>query len=301
MKQLLYSLIYNRHINFLIRNILKPFKKLLPVFMKIPPSGIIRIRPGNTEIRIATNQTNYVTHLVFWKGYRQFEYTDIFCDLVRKISCFYDIGANIGYYSLIAAAINPEIKVVSFEAAEGPLCYLSKNIEINSLHNINPEPIAISGKTGEVEFIHFINPKYKNLLYNLGGEGHVAEKNTPPDIIRKKVMSVTLDKYVKDSGEKNIDLIKIDTEGTEDIILKHSQSVLKDMKPIIICETLFNRIEHSIEEVALSHAYMFFNHHPRGLKKVETIKRTCDDGVRNCFLVHPSKVHLISDYIYGDI
>ncbi|MBN1388614.1 MAG: FkbM family methyltransferase [Bacteroidales bacterium] len=297
MRQLFYSLVYNRHLNYMIRNILKPLKRLLPASIQIPPSGMIRLRAGKKSIKIATNQTNYVTHLVFWKGFKQFEYTDIFCDLVKKIRCFYDIGANIGYYSLLAAAINPGIKVISFEAAEGPLYYLRKNIEINKLNNIYPEPLAISDSDGEVEFIQHISSKYRHLDYNLGGEGHVGKENASHDTIRKKVRSITLDKYVRTSGEKNIDLIKIDTEGTEDLILKYSECVIKEWKPIIICETLFNRIEPGIEEIASSYDYLFFNHYHDGLRNVDTIKRTYDDGVRNCFLVHPSKVDLITDYL----
>ena len=301
MIQLLYYIVYNRHINFLIRNILLLFHRLLPRSIKIPPAGIVRIRVENNIIKLATNQTNYVTHLVFWRGYRNFEYTEIFCDLIKKISCFYDIGANIGYYSLLAASINPDIKVISFEAAEGPMYYLRRNIVINKLNNIHPEPLAIAGEIGEVEFIHYKNPKYRNLRYNLGGEGHVAGTVTGEYVFKEKVRSITLDKYVEVSGEKNIDLIKLDTEGTEDIILKCSKEVLENIKPVIICETLFNRIEPAIETIASSYGYLFYNHYPGGLKKVETIKRTYDDGVRNCFLVHPSKLYLISDYLSRDI
>lgn len=47
----------------------------------------------------------------------QFEYTDIFVRLIRKVEGFYDIGANIGYYSLLAASENAQITIVGFEPA----------------------------------------------------------------------------------------------------------------------------------------------------------------------------------------
>jgi hypothetical protein len=50
--------------------------------------------------------------LLFWNGHRNFEYTDIFIKLIKKVHVFYDIGANIGYYPLLAKKENPEIKAL---------------------------------------------------------------------------------------------------------------------------------------------------------------------------------------------
>ena len=213
MKQLLYSFIYNKYLNYFIRNTIKPFKKLLPESLKIPPSGTIRIQPEKIKVKLATNQTNYVTKLIFWEGYERFEYTTIFCDLIKNISVFYDIGANIGYYSVIAASLNPKLKITSFEAAEGPLFYFRKNVEINKLSNITLVPLAVSDAIGEVEFVHYTNPKYPHLKHNLGGKGHISTEESHLNTIREKVKSITLDDYVKSSGDREIDLIKIDTEG----------------------------------------------------------------------------------------
>jgi len=297
MKQLFYLLIYNRHINYLIRNAIKPFRNMLPESVQLPPSGITRIKTENGNIKIATNQTNYVTHLLFWNGYRSFEYTDIFCDLIKKISCFYDIGANIGYYSLLAARLNPKIKIVAFEAADGPLFYLRKNIELNNMNRIVAEPIAISGSGGDLEFQQAQNSKYRFLRHNLGGEGHIAEGKAAHDFTSRRVRSMTLDQYVNSLGDQKPGLLKIDTEGTENFVLKGAHDTIMQSKPIIICETLFNKIEPEIENIARSHEYLFFNHHPGGLRRVKTIIRKHDDGVRNCFMVHPTKLSLLENYI----
>ncbi len=103
--------------------------------IKLPPSGVLKIKNSQGQsIKISTNQTNYLTHLIFWEGgYQSFEYTGIFIKLIRKVRTFYDIGANIGYYSLIGAMENKELKVVGFEPAAGPLFYFRENIRINSI------------------------------------------------------------------------------------------------------------------------------------------------------------------------
>ena len=89
----------------------------------------------------------------------------------------------------------------------------------------------------------------------------------------------------------------MDTEGTENLILESSGFVLKEMKPIIICETLFNTIEPELERIMSSYGYEFYDHMPAGLQKPETIVRKEDDGISNCFFVHPDKYHLIEEFV----
>ncbi len=89
----------------------------------------------------------------------------------------------------------------------------------------------------------------------------------------------------------------MDTEGTEYLILEKSDEVLSDMKPIIICETLFNKIEAELETILSKYDYEFYNHTEDGLIKVDSIVREKDNGVRNCFFVHPSKLFLVEEFI----
>ena len=69
------------------------------------------------------------------------------------------------------------------------------------------------------------------------------------------------------------------------------------MKPIVICETLYSKIENKLEEIMKPLGYNFYNHTPHGLLKVDSINRKDDNGVRNCFFVHPSKLSLIEEFV----
>ena len=89
----------------------------------------------------------------------------------------------------------------------------------------------------------------------------------------------------------------MDTVGTEHLILSKAGNTLATMKPIVICETLYNEIEVELEIIMKSYGYEFYNHKPAGLIKTNSIIREVDDGVRNCFFVHPSKLHLVQEYI----
>jgi FkbM family methyltransferase len=275
----------------------------LPWKIKIPPSGVMKIKgTSGMVLKIKTNQTNYLTYLIFWQGgYHRFEYTDIFIKLIKKVSTFYDIGANIGYYSLLAAMENEKIRVVGFEPATGPLFYFKENVRINSFNNITVESIALSHKEGEIEFYEIKNNKYKYLEHNLGGESNTGSKTTGRNFVLNRVKTSTLDNYVNIHGERNIDIIKMDTEGTENLILENSGYVLKAMKPIIICETLFNTIEPELERIMRSYGYEFYGYIPAGLQKQQTIVRKEDDGISNCFFVHPDKYHLIEEFVVKPI
>jgi FkbM family methyltransferase len=298
MKQAFYKTIYTPKINFVLRTVNKTVSKILPGVVKLPPSGTICLKTERGTLKIKTNQTNYLTHLVFWEGYKNFEYTELFLDLITKINTFYDIGANIGYYSLLAAKLNPAIRIFSFEPAIGPLFYFRENVKINNLQNIQIEAIALSHLVeGQIEFYEIHNKKYAYLLYNLAGEGNAGSQTTGRNFVINNVPTTTLDHFALSNSAHPVDLIKMDTEGTEHLILKNASEVLSKMKPIVICETLFNTIEADLEIIMSAHGYHFYNHTPSGLQKVETITRKVDDGVRNCFFVHPDRYHLLDKYV----
>ena len=126
MKQLIYRFIYAPPVNKFLRAINKIFSPLLPASIRLAPSGMIHIRHEGKTLKLFTNQSNYLTYLVFWEGYLQWEYTAIFMSLVKKVNNFFDVGANIGYYSLLAALNNPDLKIISFEPARGPIYYFKK-------------------------------------------------------------------------------------------------------------------------------------------------------------------------------
>jgi FkbM family methyltransferase len=292
--QFLYRIVYHPLFNPILLGINKLLVSISE--FRLPPSGIIYIRiKDGLGFKMATNQTSYVTKLLYWKGSDSFEYTPIFKELISQCDSFIDIGANTGYYSLLAAAVSPECKIYSFEPAQGPLHYLLKNVSLNDFDKkISVQPIALSSQSGEIMFYEVKNKKYTYLPHNLGGVGSLKEDASK---LAYSVKTETLDQFISKTSISHIDLIKIDTEGTENSILKGAEESIKKFCPIIICETLFNKIEDKLEVIMKSHGYLFFNHENGHLRKVESLIRSKDDGVRDCFFVHPSKLHLIANFI----
>jgi FkbM family methyltransferase len=295
MKDIFYQIIYHPLVNQALRFLNKKFDFIIP--FQLPVSGEIKVElSGGETFRMATNQTSYVTRLLYYEGAVAFEYTPVFEKLVKKCNTFIDIGANTGYYSLIAAQVS-HANVLSFEPSSGPRHYLEKNVRINNLqHRVEITPFALSHETGELDFYAVKNVKYKNLIHNLGGVGSLQQIKKSNEVV--KVQTTTLDEYMKSyKNDIGITLIKIDTEGTENSILEGCRTFIQQHKPVVICETLFNKIEGEIEKVMRSHDYLFFNFKDAKLHPTETLIRSVDNGVRDCFMVHPSRLHLIDEFI----
>lgn len=295
---LIYGIIYHPIINKLIRNINYVLAPMLPSKIKIYPSGKIKIHFNEVgNIYFKTNQTSFLTRELFWKGPEKFEFTTIFSKLIKKVDVFFDVGTNIGYYSILGGKFNPDLKVIAFEPSEGAMIYACENIKINNLEStIKVEPIALSNTTERLDFYNVTNPKFPT-IYNLSGEHNLSASKDKIKYSKTKADGIMLDQYFNENDLKGVDLIKIDTEGSEYLILEGAQKVLDTYRPIVICETLFNVIEDQLEAIFIDRDYAFYNHTGTGLEKVSSIQRETDNGVRNCFFVPKEKITLIEEFI----
>lgn len=294
MKESLYAFIYHPVINAPLRFLNKCLRKILP--FELPVAGTMEVKmKSGISFLMATNQTSYVTKVLYYRGADAFEYSPIFEKLVTSCDTFIDVGANTGYYSLLAAKVS-RAKVFAFEPSAGPLHYLQKNVELNGLQNkIRVLPEALGSENGVLRFYAVKNAKYKSLRYNLGGVGSLQQIKKESEVVNVQV--VTLDEFSRNLTDPGLVLMKIDTEGTEHTILQGAGQFISQHKPVIICETLFNKIERHIEVEMKKHDYLFFNFKEGRLHPTETIIRKTDDGVRDCFMVHPSRVNLIQPFI----
>jgi FkbM family methyltransferase len=298
-KQIFDSVVYSSPlVNRVVRNLNKSLSGVTS--FKVRPYGVMDVKLNSgVHFKMDTNETSSVTKLLFWNGADRYEYTPIFEKLIKQCSSFIDVGSNTGYYSLLAGSCNKAIPVYALEPASAPLYFLKRNIQINNLdERVTAHSVALSDKTGQIEFFELDNPEQYHTKYNLAGTGSLISEG----LVNKKysshvVPAVTMDDFVIQQKIKSVDLIKLDTEGTENRILTSAHQTLTNHKPIIICETLFNTIEKELEAIMVKYGYEFYNHKGGKLYKVETLKRDVDNGVRDCFFVHSEKVQLIQEFV----
>lgn len=132
-----------------------------------------------------------------------------------------DIGANIGYYTLLAASrLGSQGKVIAFEPGVDNCALIQMSLRANNFQNTVLHSLAIADVDGVVGF----NMDDSN--------GRISRDN--PAVNRYQVQAVTLDLFLQD--EPRIDLIKIDIEGAEGRALVGMRRLLQRHHPIIFTE-----------------------------------------------------------------
>jgi len=140
-----------------------------------------------------------------------------------------DIGANIGYYSLIAAKLVGKNGIVyAFEPEPRNYELLCKNIRVNGFSNVIPIKKAVSYKSGMSKLYYekerIVNPSFskENVLaasgHNILEKGGFIEEET-----------ISLDEFFrKVVGNSKVDVIKVDTEGAEGLMVDGSERILRN-------------------------------------------------------------------------
>jgi FkbM family methyltransferase len=145
--------------------------------------------------------------------------TEIFLAVIEPGDTFVDAGANVGFYSLLAAtALKGDGHVVSFEPDRRNYPILRSNAKINHLDTlIQVEPKALSDRECELAFWSAPNNSWGGSLVEL------------PDTQSRKyiVSATTLDQYVASAKLDHVDIIKLDIEGAEPLALHGMPSALR--------------------------------------------------------------------------
>jgi len=147
--------------------------------------------------------SNFGWHVSSPDGYEP-EWTKEIRRLTKGVSTFIDVGANEGYYSIIAALNGA--RVLAVEPQQRLLRVIQTNIKLNGLTSVEVVNCAVSNKNGFAE-IHLSSS------VNTGSSGFV--RSTVYELPKAKVKVVTLESLLKDAGFASVDVMKVDIEGYE--------------------------------------------------------------------------------------
>jgi FkbM family methyltransferase len=165
---------------------------------------------------LASNYDAVSSKLLFGGGYEKYE-TILFQELVTEGMNVIDIGANIGYYTLLAAKLVGERgRVIAFEPEPQNYALLLRNIEVNGYKNVTAVRKAAFSKTGKVN-LHLSKYSGSHNLYN-------PYTNSPGTVV---VDTVSLDEFFE-GKEHPIDIIKIDAEGAEMTVALGMNKIVKN-------------------------------------------------------------------------
>jgi len=168
-----------------------------------------------------------------WTRYRGYIYgnwepvaTQAIVSNAKRGMCVFDIGAHLGYYSLLLAkCVGPVGRVVSFEASPGNFCTLQKNVLINKLENIELINLAVFSKSGTIGIS--VSPTDAS-----SGDWSIS-RQTDGDSIQ--VQTISLDQFCQ-AKSVSPDFLKIDVEGAEFDVLMGGRETIGDCRPTMLIE-----------------------------------------------------------------
>lgn len=139
----------------------------------------------------------------------------MFIKEVNQSDVVYDIGAHVGFYTLLSSKLVGERgRVISFEPFPANLSYLERHVSLNSLKNVQIVGKAVSNRSGKMLFA--IGPT--------SSMGHLSDQESEKTI---EVDTVELDKFIHDESLPIPNLIKVDIEGAEFEFCMGAQQLLK--------------------------------------------------------------------------
>ncbi len=255
-------------------------RKFLPRALGLVPPALRRKIIGRSDqpSRVATILHNLVNYTVAdtsdafpchgplqgfkmstdWKRYRGYIYgnwepvaTEAILKYVQPGMCVFDVGAHLGYYSLLLAkSVGSGGRVVSFEPAEGNFCTLKRNILINSLNNISLVNLALFSKSGTIRM-------FVSSADTASGDWSISRDSNKDGI---EVQTISLDQFCE-TNHVLPDFLKIDVEGAEYDVLLGGRETIGRSQPTMLIElhhfdgdlaanpvpTLLNKWNYSIQ------------------------------------------------------
>jgi FkbM family methyltransferase len=179
------------------------------------------------------------------RGEAEIRIQETLAERVKSGMVFYDLGANIGLFTLLAARlVGSRGKVFSFEPDAQTAARLRRNIEHNGFENVSVVEAGIWSSSGTMNFAA-ADPSSpdRGLGRFVVGEGGAG---TP-------MRCVSLDDFIESAAPP--DVIKCDVEGAEVEVFGGAEKFLRMSRPLIVCEIHSDANERTLRKILSEYAY----------------------------------------------
>lgn len=209
----------------------RPFAPLLPHYLKIrlPIVGRVKLRRGLPKpVTLLSDGRDPITSRLYWMGVDGYEGPTlrVFLKLLDGCRCFIDAGANVGVFALVAAVENPKRKVHAFEPVPRIRERLERNAAANAASNVRADARALGKESGTATL--YVPREPSPLSASLREDFQLGNEPVAVSV-------TTLDAYAAEQRLPKIDLLKLDTEGTEpDVLIGGDETIYRDRPPILV-------------------------------------------------------------------
>ncbi|WP_397575327.1 FkbM family methyltransferase [Sphingorhabdus sp.] len=194
----------------------------------LPPEGLLQTKLASGEV-IFLDTRDHLHRIIAFFGFQDKKIAKLLPALLRSGNCFVDVGANCGAMSLAAASlVGPSGRVVAFEPNPKQAALLEKSSKVNGFE-IEIKRIGLSDSSGSVEMII---PKSSS---GYGAIAHGKTASEHDEVIEIQVCASG--EAMVTCGLAQIDLLKVDIEGHEEIFFRGGNEFLSKHPPVhILCE-----------------------------------------------------------------
>lgn len=157
-----------------------------------------------------------------WLGSYELPKQRVFARYIRPGMVIYDVGAHVGFYTLLASALTgPAGRVIAFEPLPNNVTFLRQHIDLNSLSNVSVVEMGVADTVGVTRFA-------------LGRSSYMGKLAISGDL---EVQVSTIDTLILQSNYPIPDVIKMDIEGGEARALLGMRRMLTQASPVIFLAT----------------------------------------------------------------
>lgn len=225
---------------------------VLSLLLRLP----LKLIPGTTVVRIQAGIGRGLRWVVgagphgYWLGTYEWDVQQCLAAWLIEGDHFVDIGANAGFYTLLASRlVGPTGRVTAIEPLPKNLAFIRRHLDLNALQNVDVIESAASDHDGVARFL--IEPH--------ASMGHLKTGQTDETIGRAAidVRTVTLDVLLTAGRLAPAKVVKIDVEGAELSVLQGARHYLRSSYPIILlsghgttvqraCEALLHQLGYHV-------------------------------------------------------
>jgi FkbM family methyltransferase len=164
----------------------------------------------------------------FYGHYHERYEAGLVARLLSGDEVFWDVGANVGYFTLVAAAaLNHRGQIIAFEPGKNAYDRLTENLALNPWRNITAYPLAVTDREGEAVL---------HLAGDIADSSANLYQAAQPQAVSEVCRTVSLDHFRREEHLPPPDLIKLDAEGAELAVLKGAQQLIHDSPPLWLME-----------------------------------------------------------------
>jgi FkbM family methyltransferase len=200
------------------------------VLNRAAPTELVQVKVAAGNLEGCPMVLDLQTEKDYWLGTYEPALQRALTDLVRPGTIAYDVGANIGYITLLLAkAVGEAGRVYAFEALPSNVDRLRTNIALNSLTGrVVVFAGAVTEASGSVRFLVHASAGMGKVAGSAGRSVHYESELTVPGI--------SLDEFVYTQGNPPPQVVKMDIEGGEVLALPGMQRVLGEARPLLLLE-----------------------------------------------------------------